>query len=636
MGVYFNSSSIADGELNYDLGSWGIGIAAELVFEISNDGLSDLHLTGSPKVVVSGTGFSLLQDAPATVPTGPTGSFAIAFLPVEATTYTASISIANDDSSKNPYNFTIQATGVPAEIDIKQGVTTLENGTGEYVFTSDTVIDGNGGNASGYVEFTISNKGAGDLMISNLAFTSGEVGDFDLVGLSLPDYIPASGYRTFLIRFDPLAVQGLRSAVVTITNTDLNEGSYSFTVKGNALKKLLPPGGAANDYFGFSSALSGSLSLVGAMADDVGTNTDQGSAFLFGRDQGGNGVWGFLKQLVADDGAAEDNFGRSVACSGDTAVVGAPYDDVGGNSNQGSAYIFCKDQGGISNWGQKLKLVASDGGASHWFGDSSAIDGDIAVVGATYGSLSNQGSAYVFYRNQGGTDAWGEVKELLATDGEIADNFGKAVAISGDYIVVGAYQDDVGINTNQGSAYVFYRNQGGADNWGQVKKLVAGDGATQDQFGLSVAISGDYILVGAPFGDGAGGDEGSAYVFYRYQGGADNWGQVKELLAAGGTYQDQFGYSVALSGDTAVVGAKYDHIGSNADQGSACLFGRNQGGADNWGQLKQLVPSDGVVSESFGTSMAMSGDLLLVGAEIGWDGASTRPGSAYVYSHGGF
>jgi cysteine-rich repeat protein len=170
-----------------------------------------------------------------------------------------------------------------------------------------------------------------------------------------------------------------------------------------------------------------------------------------------------------------------------------------------------------------------------------------------------------------------EVKKLSASDGAAGDLFGFSVSISGDTVVVGALRDDIGPNADQGSAYVFERNMGGADMWGEVKKLSASDGAADDRFGISVSISGDTVVVGAVGDDSF---RGSAYVFERNMGGADMWGEVKKLSASDGAAGDLFGFSVSISGDTVVVGAFGDDIGPNADQGSAYINIRNCCGDD--------------------------------------------------------
>jgi uncharacterized protein (DUF2345 family) len=197
------------------------------------------------------------------------------------------------------------------------------------------------------------------------------------------------------------------------------------------------------------------------------------------------------------------------------------------------------------------------------------------------------------------------------------DGFGWSVAISGDAIVVGAYMDD----SVKGAAYVFARNQGGADLWGQVQKLTASDGDAQDGFGYSVAISGDTVVVGARGNDSY---KGAAYVFARNQSGADQWGQVQKLTADDGMAFGGFGYEVAISDDTVLVGAS-DEV--DDFRGAAYVFARNQGGADQWGQVKKLIAADRADWHYFGLSVAISGETIVVGA-YGDDGFR---GAAYVY-----
>ena len=395
--------------------------------------------------------------------------------------------------------------------------------------------------------------------------------------------------------------------------------------------KLLASDGVEGDFFGFSVAISGDTMVVGAFDDDD-NGFDSSSAYVFERDQGGIDNWGQVTKLLASDGAALDEFGVSVAISGDTVVVGAQVDDDK-SLDSGSAYVFERDQGGIDNWGQVTKLLASDGAVDDEFGFSVAISGDTVVVGAfdDDDNGSHSGSAYVFERDQGGIDNWGQVNKLLASDGAEFDHFGFLLAISGDTVVVGAGgDDDNGIDS--GSAYVFERDQGGIDNWGQVTKLLDSDGAAGDRFGFSVAISGNTVVVGAVLDDDNGIDFGSAYVFERDQGGIDNWGQVTKLLDSDGAVHDFFGFSVAISGDTVVVGVGGDDD-NGIDSGSAYVFERDQGGIGNWGQVTKLLASDGVVDDFFGFSGAISGDTVVVGAlQFIFPDTSTGNGAAYAFS----
>ncbi|MFC1968587.1 Ig-like domain-containing protein, partial [Chloroflexota bacterium] len=377
--------------------------------------------------------------------------------------------------------------------------------------------------------------------------------------------------------------------------------------------------------FGCSASISNDTIVVGASGDAFG----YGSAYVYGRNQGGLDNWGEVQKLTASDGAPEDHFGSSVSTSGDTIVIGAADDDDNGSSS-GSAYVFERNQGGADNWGEVQKLTASDGAAGDDFGISVSISGDTIVIGAG-GDDDNgdgSGSAYVFERNQGGADNWGEVQKLTASDGAAFDGFGYSVSVSGDTIVVGAGGDDDNGN-GSGSAYVFERNQGGADNWGEVQKLTASDGAGFDFFGWSVSISGDTIVVGAWGDDDNGWSSGSAYIFERNQGGADNWGEVQKLTASDGAVGDAFGHSVSISNDTIVVGARWDDD-NGEDSGSAYVFERNQGGADNWGEVKKLTASDGAATDFFGYSVSIGGETIVVGA-LGDDDNGWWSGSAYVF-----
>jgi FG-GAP repeat protein len=411
------------------------------------------------------------------------------------------------------------------------------------------------------------------------------------------------------------------------------------------IKKLTPSDGS--NWFGVV-AVYGNTAIVGAN-EAIGSNEGQGSAYIFERDKGGANNWGFVKKLTASNGSNFDAFGRSLAIYGDTAIVGATGEDIGSNNAQGSVYIFERNQGGANNWGFVKKLTASDGSKEDYFGDSVAIYGDTAIVGTSndaIGSNEGQGSAYIFERNKGGANNWGEVKKLIASDGATEDEFGNSVAIYGDMAIVGAYKDAVGSNYWQGSAYIFERNQGGGANWGVVKKLTASDGAAVDWFGWSVAIYGDTAIVGAvddAYGNtaivGASRDanirndgQGSAYVFERNKGGAKNWGEVKKLTASDGAKKDAFGSSLAIYGDTAIVGANGDAIGSNEGQGSAYIFERNQGGGANWGAVKKLTASGGAKFDSFGGSVAIYGDTAIVGASHAETGSKKKQGSAYVFS----
>jgi hypothetical protein len=382
-------------------------------------------------------------------------------------------------------------------------------------------------------------------------------------------------------------------------------------------KKLTAGDAAPGDAFR-EVGISGDTVVVGAPFK----NDSTGAAYVFGRNQGGAGNWGQVKKLTAGDaGPSQDFFGISVGIGGDTVVVGA----IGKNLRTGAAYVFGRNQGGADNWGQVKKLTAGDAAVADEFGRSVGISGDAVVVGAS-NKDSGTGAAYIFGRTQGGVGNWGQVKKLTAGDGTTFDTFGISVGISGDTVVVGAVMFGGEGAARPGAAYVFGRTQGGADNWGQVKKLTAGDAAPGDQFGWSVGISGDTVVVGARAKAGTpvvGQSAGAAYIFGRNQGGPDNWGQVQKLTASDAAQNDGFGNSVGIGGDTVVVGA----IGRNSSTGAAYIFGRNHGGADNWGQVQILTAGDATTGDTFGNSVGISGGTVVVGA----GNKDSNTGAVYIF-----
>ena len=376
---------------------------------------------------------------------------------------------------------------------------------------------------------------------------------------------------------------------------------------GQVQTKLLASDGAGGDCFGVSVSFSGDTAIVGALYDnDLGSSS--GSAYIFEKV---SGVWTQQAKLLASDGATDDLFGRSVSISGDTAIVGGELDDDLGNWS-GSTYVFEK-VGGV--WTQQAKLLASDGAADDRFGISVSISGDTALVGAYQDDDlgEDSGSAYIF-KEVGGV--WTQTAKLLASDGAARDWFGYSVSICGDTAIVGAiYDNDPG--ADRGSAYIFQK-VGGV--WTQTVKLRASDGAARDMFGESVSISGDTAIVGA-----MGDDEyrGSAYIFEKVGG---VWMQQAKLLASDGAGGERFGESVSISGDTAIVGAEFDDDLGNFS-GAAYVY-EKVGGA--WTQTAKLLASDGAADDWFGISVSISGDTAIVGA-CGDDDLGFNSGSAYAF-----
>jgi hypothetical protein len=426
------------------------------------------------------------------------------------------------------------------------------------------------------------------------------------------------------------------------------------------------------DAFGTVVALSGDTLAVGAPFEDsnaTGVNGDDtdnsaraaGAVYVFTRDVGG--VWSQQAYIKASNTDANDFFGASVALSGDTLAVGAyaeASNATGVNGNEadnsapfaGAVYVFTRDPGGV--WSQQAYLKASNTDPSDQFGISLAISGDTLAVGADFedsnatGVNGNQtdnsaaaaGAVYVFTRDAGGV--WTQQAYVKASNTEELDFFGSSVTLSRDTLVTSSLGEDsnaTGVNGDEtdnsapfsGAAYVFTRDAGGA--WTQQAYLKASNTDASDQFGFSVALAGDTLAVGAvdesSNATGVDGDQtdnsvpnaGAVYVFTRDTGGA--WSQQAYLKASNTDANDFFGTSVALSGDTLAVGA--DGESSNAtgvngnetdnssiDAGAVYVFARDASGA--WSQQAYVKASNTDPDDGFGWSVTLDGDILGAGS----------------------
>ncbi len=346
--------------------------------------------------------------------------------------------------------------------------------------------------------------------------------------------------------------------------------------------------------------------------------------------------WSEVTKTAASDRAAGDVYGFSVSISGNYAIVSAR--TVGG---AGAAYLIERD--GSGNWNEVQKIVASDIASDDEYGNSSAISGDYAFVGARTededpaggNTMPNSGSVYVYERD--GAGSWNQVQKIVATD-RIADaRFGGSVSVSNQYAIVGApgeKRDTAGANSlvGAGAAYLFERDGGG--NWNQVQKLVASDREFNDEFGSAVSISGDYAIVGAFFEQSG---TGAAYLFER--DGSGNWTEVQNIVAADRDIGDFFGASVSISGDIAIVGAYLDHDSVSGGNplnraGSAYFFERDGFGV--WNEAQKIVASERGNDDEFGWSVSIDGNYAAIGAifedeDANEANSNTSTGSAYVF-----
>jgi hypothetical protein len=321
--------------------------------------------------------------------------------------------------------------------------------------------------------------------------------------------------------------------------------------------------------------------VVGSHYAKIGSNIDQGAAYVFIKPAGGwSGDVTQSAKLGATDGAALDTFGEAVAIDANTIAVGADNAKVVANSHQGAVYVFEMPNGGWSgNLTQNAKLTASDGLANDCLGLPVSVSGGAVAAGARFAKIGanlNQGSAYVFVRpGAGWSGDLSQSAKLTASDGAANDDFGSGVAISGNTVVVGAPGGTVNHNASQGSAYVYVMpGAGWTGSLNENAKLTATDGGANYHFGDAVSANGSVILVGANLTRiGVNGAQGSAYLFNQPMGGwTGSLTQTTELTASDGAAGDTFGNAVSISGSSAVVGAYQAQIGVNAQQGAAYLY----------------------------------------------------------------
>jgi hypothetical protein len=324
-----------------------------------------------------------------------------------------------------------------------------------------------------------------------------------------------------------------------------------------------------------------------------------------------------ITKLTASDADGGDQYGHAVAVSNDTLVIGAPLDEASGFFS-GSAYVQVRDG---ATWVEQAKLLGSAITTSDRFGWAVDISGNTLVVSALFGDGANvvSGTAYIFQCN-GST--WSETQIIAPADGATSDWFGRSVSLEGNTLAVGAPQDD-DAGAESGSVYIFTYN---GSAWTQQAKLTASDGSSGDNFGQSVALSGDSVIVGAPFNDDAGSSSGSAYVFTR---SGTVWTEQAKLTASDSSPSDSFGYGVAIDQDVALVGAYRVNLGGfGGDAGAAYTFRRN---ANAWIETQKLTPAGLAAGDDCGWSVAIQGNHLLLSAR----GHLANQGSAFHFRYNG-
>ena len=350
----------------------------------------------------------------------------------------------------------------------------------------------------------------------------------------------------------------------------------------------LPPV-APGGYTGASVAMDGDVAVIGA---PLGTGNDWATGVVLVY-RNIDGTWTREAELAASDGLVGNMMGVSVDVSGDRVVAGAWFEDSLG-TDSGAAYVFVHADGA---WTQEAKLKAADPEANDTFGRTVAIDGPTIVIGAPLDDDqgASTGSAYVFERGESG---WSQVQKLLGTPVLGSDQFGLGLDLNGDDLAIGAPWADNGT----GLAHVFKRTKG---SYQQVTALSDDSGAGEDFFGFELAIDHQRVVVGAYRDDDAGLDAGQVIVFEEFSGA---WTAVQTLLPEGDeTIEDQFGVSVALDGELLLIGSRFGGDGEGAAT-SYLLLDDN-----TWVRNHHIVPPDPQLAAEFGWAVAIDGDRALIG-----------------------
>ncbi len=379
------------------------------------------------------------------------------------------------------------------------------------------------------------------------------------------------------------------------------------------LQKLFLTDGAENDQFGSFVAMDGEFAVVSAYARDITSTVDEGAVYVYRRVSVEPEEWELVKELTADDGVGFSWFGLPVAISGDYVAVGTPLTAVDGvTGSPGAVYLFNRNEGGSDNWGQIAKLNADDAVDGDFFGHWLTLDGENLVVGAPY--HGDFGAAYVFQKQSSLSD-WDQVQKLLPDASLNIGGFGDGMDLTDDILVVGS---DDGL----GAAYVYQLESG---VFSQTQILTVTDSAKG--FGESVAIDNGILAIAAPHDVYADDLPGVVYLFEQNGSVPGEWNFVKELQAEDAAGHNTFGFTVSVWQDTIVVGARLED--------AAYVFHRDAGGFDNWGQVKKLTASDNEEGETeeFGMATAVTGDTILIGARYTTIDETDGQGAAYIFRH---
>jgi hypothetical protein len=397
--------------------------------------------------------------------------------------------------------------------------------------------------------------------------------------------------------------------------------------------ELTASGGGAGDQLGECAAMSGNTVVLGAPQARVGSNNQEGAAYVYVRPAGGWKDMTQVAMLTPSDGQPAVHFASSVAIDGDVIVVGDPYARIGSNNGQGALYVYVKPSGGWKDMTETAKLTASDGGVLSELGVSAAILGNTIVGSAPFTTIGSNGSAgavYVFVKPKSGWKSMTQRARLTASDPVFGAELGYSVSLSGTTIAAGAINYGT---TMPGAAYVFVEPSRGWKNMTQTAKLTAQNATNGDLLGFSISINGNVVVAGAPDENvGSNTEQGAAYIWVRPASGWKNTTKAAEISASDGAAGNLLGYSVSLAGNTLLTGAIGAAVGSNASQGAVYVYGKPATGWKTTSNFDaKLTASDGTSSAWLGNSARIVSHTVLAGAPGQTIAGNSQQGSAYIF-----
>ncbi|MCC6675673.1 MAG: hypothetical protein IT436_00890 [Phycisphaerales bacterium] len=377
-------------------------------------------------------------------------------------------------------------------------------------------------------------------------------------------------------------------------------------------QRLTPADPLTSDIFGYGIAFDGATLVAGAPFSTFSGVSQPGRAFVFER---AGDRWQQTARLLPPILKEGSGFGVQVAVDGDRIAIGAPGEDDLPLTNAGAVYLYERVAG---TWTFIQRLAPPSPENSGNFGVAVALRGDDLLIGsngATHGGVALAGEVLVYHRDAG---TWTRTGSFSASDADFDDNFGSSIDFEGDTAVVGAIDDDHSDRADPGAAYIFSR-AGGA--WTEVDKLIASDPGDGSLFGGCVSINGGTVIVGAERHDHSGLNEaGAAYVFRAGAGG--EWAEAARLVSPAPEAVDRFGCDVAVRGQTVLVGA---HLANPGTRVGAAYIYRETAGA--WSYDRTLTASDGG-NTNFGWRLAVAGDRAAIAGPF----YQTNRGAVYMFT----